>query len=154
MPVDGPPEPDGDDPGRHGDRRPDKSPDHGGSGGRGTGVPMRPTETRNRAEYYDALRAADGYPAAEDGDIVNETEIIERAEALPGRFADRLPVQTLESLRLMEAGGEYGELAIELAATLAARSAPVTAEERDESRDLLTAMGMPTDPIAKLNVPA
>lgn len=66
MPVDGPPEPDGDDPGRHGDHKPDESPDRGGGGGRRTGVSTRLTETRNRAEYYDALRAADGYPATED----------------------------------------------------------------------------------------
>lgn len=66
MPIDGPPEPDGDDPEQHGDRRPDESPDHVGSGDYGTGAPMRLAETRNRTEYYDALRAADGYPAAED----------------------------------------------------------------------------------------
>jgi hypothetical protein len=29
---------------------------------------------------------------------------------------------------------------------------PVTAEERDELRGLLEAMGMPTDPIEQLNV--
>ena len=52
---------------------------------------------------------------------MNESEIIERAEVLPDRFADRLPAQTLDSLRLMEIGGEYGELTIELAASLAAR---------------------------------
>ena len=40
---------------------------------------------------------------------MTETEIIERAETLPDRFASRIPAQTLESLRLMEAGGEYGE---------------------------------------------
>jgi hypothetical protein len=85
---------------------------------------------------------------------MNEAEIIQRAEALPGRFADRLPAQTLESLRLMEAGGEYGELVIELAATLAARGVPVTTGERDELRDLLTATGMPTDPIGQLTVGA
>ncbi len=83
---------------------------------------------------------------------MNETEIIDRAEALPDRFADRLPMQTLESLHLMEAGGEYGELTIELAASLAARGVPVTPDERDELLELLTAMGLPTDPIAKLNV--
>jgi hypothetical protein len=66
MPIDGPPEPDGDDPERHGDRRPDESPDHVGSGDHGTGAPVQLAETRNRAEYYDALRAADGYPATED----------------------------------------------------------------------------------------
>ena len=83
---------------------------------------------------------------------MNETEIIDRVEALPDRFADRLPMQTLESLRLMEAGGEYGELAIELAASLAARGVPVTPDEHDELLELLNAMGLPTDPIAKLNV--
>jgi hypothetical protein len=47
----------------------------------------------------------------------------------------------------LKAGGEYGELVIELAATLAARGIPVTAGERDELRDLLNATGMPRDPI-------
>ena len=52
----------------------------------------------------------------------------------------------------MRAGGEYGELTIELAASLAAHHTPVTAAERDELRGLLEAMGMPTDPIGQLNV--
>jgi hypothetical protein len=52
----------------------------------------------------------------------------------------------------MNEGGEYGELTIELAASLAAHQVPVTAAERDELRALLEAMDMPTDPIAKLNV--
>jgi hypothetical protein len=83
---------------------------------------------------------------------MNEIEIIERAEALPGRFADRLPAQTLDSLRLMEAGGEYGELVIELVAALGAAHQPVSPSERDELTDLLTATGMPTDPIGRLTV--
>jgi predicted glycosyltransferase len=52
----------------------------------------------------------------------------------------------------MGSGGEYGELTIELAASLAAHQVPVTAAERDELRELLEAMGMPTDPIGQLNV--
>ena len=52
----------------------------------------------------------------------------------------------------MRGGGEYGELTIELAASLAAHNTPVTPEERDELRALLEAMSMPTDPIGKLNV--
>jgi hypothetical protein len=52
----------------------------------------------------------------------------------------------------MDGGGEYGELTIELAASLAAQHSPVTAAERDELRALLEAMSMPTDPIEKLNV--
>ena len=52
----------------------------------------------------------------------------------------------------MRGGGEYGELTIELAASLAAHNTPVTPEERDELLALLEAMSMPTDPIGKLNV--
>ena len=54
----------------------------------------------------------------------------------------------------MRGGGEYGELTIELAAALAAHQTPVTPEERDELRELLEAMRMPTDPIEQLNVQA
>jgi hypothetical protein len=79
-------------------------------------------------------------------------EIARRASSLPRRFADRVPSQTHENIELMNEGGEYGELTIELAASLAAHQAPVTAAERDELLELLEAMGMPTDPIAKLNV--
>ena len=52
----------------------------------------------------------------------------------------------------MDGGGEYGELTVELAASLAAHRTPVTEAERDELLALLQAMGMPTDPIAELNV--
>jgi hypothetical protein len=52
----------------------------------------------------------------------------------------------------MNDGGEYGELAIELAASLAAHNTPVTAAERDELLALLEAMEMPTDPVGKLNM--
>ena len=83
---------------------------------------------------------------------MTEDEIIERAEALPDRFADRVSESTLWSIKRMRGGGEYGELTIELAASLAAQHAPVTAAERDELRALLEAMRMPTDPIGKLNV--
>ncbi len=72
--------------------------------------------------------------------------------SLPHRFADRIPRHTLEIIELMDGGGEYGELTIELAASLAAHNTPVTPEERDELLTLLEAMGMPTDPIVKLNV--
>ena len=83
---------------------------------------------------------------------MTETEIIERAEALPERFADRVTESTLWSIKRMRGGGEYGELTIELAASLAAHKTPVTAEERDELRALLEAMHMPTEPIEELNV--
>lgn len=83
---------------------------------------------------------------------MTETEIIEQAEALPDRFADRLTESALWSIKRMRGGGEYGLLTIELAASLAAHNTPVTPEERDELRALLEAMDMPTDPIERLNV--
>ena len=83
---------------------------------------------------------------------MTEDEIIERAEALPDRFADRVSESTLWSIKRMRGGGEYGELTIELAAALAAHKSPVTAGERDELLALLEAMHMPTDPVAALNV--
>jgi hypothetical protein len=87
-----------------------------------------------------------------DKDILSEDEIIEKAEALPDRFADRLTESALWSVKRMRGGGEYGLLTIEVAASLAARKSPVTAAERDELHALLEATGMPTDPIAELNV--
>ena len=83
---------------------------------------------------------------------MDEYEIARRASSLPQRFANRVPQDTLDILKLMDGGGEYGELTIELAASLAAHHTPVTPEERDEMRALLEAMHMPTDPIGQLNV--
>ena len=83
---------------------------------------------------------------------MDEHEIARRASSLPGRFADRIPPRTLEIIELMRGGGEYGEMTIELAAALAAGGVAVTAGERDELLALLEAMGMPTEPIAELNV--
>jgi len=83
---------------------------------------------------------------------MNEVEIARRASSLPQRFADRIPARTREIIGLMNSGGEYGEMTIELAASLAANHTLVTAAERDELLALLEAMHMPTDPIAELNV--
>ena len=83
---------------------------------------------------------------------MDEYEIARRASALPDRFAARLPVDTLIGLKSMEGGGEYGELAIELAATLAKTKVPVTSAEQRELRALLEATGMPTHPVDELAV--
>jgi hypothetical protein len=83
---------------------------------------------------------------------MTEEQIIDKAEALPERFADRLTESALWSVRQMRGGGEYGLLTIEIAASLAKHRTPVTPEERDELRALLEAMNMPTDPIEQLNV--
>jgi hypothetical protein len=83
---------------------------------------------------------------------MDEHEIARRASALPGRFASRLPADTLAGLKSMERGGEYGELTIELAATLAKTGALVSSAEQGELRALLEATGMPTGPVEKLTV--
>lgn len=83
---------------------------------------------------------------------MDESEIARRASLLPRRFGDRIPAGTREIIELMDSGGEYGELTIELAASLAAHGSPVTAAERDELLVLLEAMQMPTEPIGRLNV--
>lgn len=79
-------------------------------------------------------------------------EIARRASELPARFANRIPPETLEGLRLMEEGGEYGELTVELTATLAQTHVAVTAAEQRELRDLLLATDMPAHPAEQLEV--
>ena len=83
---------------------------------------------------------------------MNANEMARRASALPDQFATRLPEDTLEGLRLMDEGGEYGELAIELTATLVKTGATVSAAELRELRILLEATGMPTHLLEQLAV--
>ena len=84
---------------------------------------------------------------------MTEDEIIDKAEALPERFADRL------TRALCGVSGRCGEVANmgadhRIAASLAKHHTPVTPGERDELRELLEATRMPTDPIEQLNVQA
>ncbi len=79
-------------------------------------------------------------------------EIGRRASALPDQFATRLPERKLAGLRLMNEGGEYGELAIELTATLIKSGISVSRGEQRELRALLEATGMPTEPVEQLAV--
>jgi hypothetical protein len=83
---------------------------------------------------------------------VDEHEVARLARVLPDRFATRLPAQTLARVRLIEQGGEHGELTIEITAALAKSGAEVTTAEQRELRALLEATGMPTDPVDQLNV--
>jgi hypothetical protein len=83
---------------------------------------------------------------------VTEAEIIERAEALPDRYANRVRPQDLDGMRSMADGGEWQELVDVLIASLAMTQAPVTSGERDELRTLAEAMDLPTDQLAGLNV--
>jgi hypothetical protein len=83
---------------------------------------------------------------------VTEAEIIERAEALPDRYANRVRPQDLDGMRSMADGGEWQELVDVLIASLAMTQAPVTSGERDELRTLAEAMDLPTDQLAGLIV--
>jgi hypothetical protein len=69
-----------------------------------------------------------------EGDTVTEAEVIERAEALPDRYANRVRPQDLDGMRSMADGGERQELVDVLIASLAMTQAPVASGERDELR--------------------
>jgi hypothetical protein len=79
---------------------------------------------------------------------VNEADVIQRVEALPDRYADRVRPQDLDGMRSMADGGEWQELMASLNVT----RAPVTADERNELRSLAQAMDLPADQLAELHV--
>jgi hypothetical protein len=83
---------------------------------------------------------------------VNESEVIERTQALPDLFAGRVRPEDLDGMRSMARAGEWRELVDLLVASLGSTGAPVTAGERGELRSLLAAMDMPGDPLAGLTV--
>ena len=97
-------------------------------------------------------RAAPAWYATPRKGAMTESRDHERAEASRYGSLTASREHALEIIKRMRGGGEYGELTIELAASLAAHKTPVTPEERDELRALLEAMNMPTDPIGQLNV--
>jgi hypothetical protein len=83
---------------------------------------------------------------------VKESEVIERAEALPDLFAGRIRPEDLDGLRSMARAGEWRELVGLLVASLGSTGVPVTAGERGELRSLLAAMDMPDASLAGLTV--
>jgi hypothetical protein len=83
---------------------------------------------------------------------VNESEVIERVEALPDRYVGRVRPNDLYAMRAMSSGGEWGELVDLLVASLSLTRAAVTESERDELRSLLAAMNMEEEPLSGLNV--
>jgi hypothetical protein len=83
---------------------------------------------------------------------VNEADVIQRVEALPDRYADRVRPQDLDGMRSMADGGEWQELVDLLIASLSLTRAPVTADERNELRSLAEAMDLPADQLAELRV--
>ncbi len=83
---------------------------------------------------------------------MNEADIIQRVEALPDRYANRVRPQDLDGMRSMADGGEWQELVDLLIASLSSTRAPVTADERNELRSLAEAMNLPADQLAELHV--
>jgi hypothetical protein len=83
---------------------------------------------------------------------VNEADVVQRVEALPDRYADRVRPQDLDGMRSMADGGEWQELVDLLIASLSLTRAPVTADERNELRSLAQAMDLPADQLAELHV--
>lgn len=83
---------------------------------------------------------------------MNEADVIQRVEALPDRYADRVRPQDLDGMRSMADGGEWQELMDLLIASLNVTRAPVTADERNELRSLAQAMDLPADQLAELHV--
>ena len=83
---------------------------------------------------------------------MNEADVIQRVEALPDRYADRVRPQDLDGMRSMADGGEWQELMDLLIASLNVTRAPVTADERNELRSLAEAVDLPADQLAELHV--
>jgi len=83
---------------------------------------------------------------------VTQAALTARTAQLPEAFADRVPPDELIGLRSMAGGGEWGELLDLLLTVLVQTQAPVTATERDELRDILTAWDLPASQIADLAV--
>jgi hypothetical protein len=83
---------------------------------------------------------------------VNEADVIQRVEALPDRYANRVRPQDLDGMRSMADGGEWQELVDLLIASLSLTRAPVTSDERNELRSLAEAMDLPADQLAELHV--
>ncbi len=83
---------------------------------------------------------------------MNDDELADRVSALPERFAGRLADDGLADVADAARAGEWGEAIDILLAGLTATGTPVTSRERDDLRELLESMGMPTDPIATLSV--
>lgn len=76
---------------------------------------------------------------------MNNAELATRTARLPELFADRVPASDLAGLRSMAGGGEWDELLDLLVAALRVTQAPVSVDELDELRTLLTNWGLPTE---------
>lgn len=69
-------------------------------------------------------------------------ELADTMRRLPGRFQDRLPAAVLQRITGSAASGRWEKAAGQLVMALYMRGAPVNAEERDELRGALQALGV------------
>jgi hypothetical protein len=83
---------------------------------------------------------------------MNEAELAGRTARLPELFADRLPAGDLAGLRSMAGGGEWDELLDLLIAALRVTAAPISVQERDQLRAVLTDWGLPSEQLDDLVV--
>jgi hypothetical protein len=81
---------------------------------------------------------------------MDEPELAARTSRLPDTFADRLPLDVLEALRLMAEGGEWGEMLDLLLAVLSQADAAVTVAEGDELRQVLAGWRLPVAKVDEL----
>ena len=83
---------------------------------------------------------------------MNEADLAARTAQLPELFAGRLPDSVLDGIHSMASGGEWDELLDLLLAALTQTRAVVTAEERDQLREVLAGWGLPTAKVDDLTV--
>jgi hypothetical protein len=83
---------------------------------------------------------------------VNDNEIMNRVNALPERFADRLDPVGLDDVRGAARAGEWGEALEVLVGGLVKTQVPVSEDESEELRWLLSAVGLPVDGVGHLNL--
>jgi hypothetical protein len=83
---------------------------------------------------------------------MDDKELARRAHELPGRFADRISPKTFEHVQGAARGGEWDEEIDILLAGLQKGDSAISAEERDEIKALLDAMGEPSDRLDQLTV--
>lgn len=83
---------------------------------------------------------------------MTEGEFIDAAEALPGRYATRLPGNDVAAIGDHCDGGEWDELLDDLLASLAANRATITSDEHAELSSLLDYAHMSADRLCIITV--
>src|SRR5690242_3141242 len=86
------------------------------------------------------------------GELMDDKELARRAYELPGRFADRLSPKTFEHVQGAARVGEWDEEIDILLAGLKKADSAISAQERNEIKALLEAMGEPSDRLDQLTV--